>query len=64
MVCLWGGGAKSRKLPVYLWRQGKAVLQGGPPRLENMAMGIEYWNQCKAFVVRGFDEVNGAIDRR
>ena len=26
--------------------------------------GIEYWNQCKAFVVRGFDEVNGAIDRR
>ena len=25
---------------------------------------IEYWNQCKAFVVRGFDEVNGAIDRR
>ena len=53
---LWGGsgmpvgwGAKSRKLPVYLWRQGKALLQGGPPRLENMAMGMVLAPKGKCF---------------
>ena len=28
-----------------------------------VVVGIEYWNQCRTFEVRGIDEVNDSKDR-